>query len=188
MLYVPRLDPRICHLEQVVALLAIADKLSMPDLEQAVRNSVINVPNCGLAASSDSFLDLLAYAARQNDPTFAKSVIMCLRPFEHTVESMLMRPSIERFDSVPPRYMTALWRSVVKLGRSATWAQIAKDFDVADGATAPTPQGTKRSAPGDPEPDVGPAKSHYIGIARPAASKVSRSVNSAARGAGRGPK
>lgn len=136
-IYNPDVNLKALALGQAVDLLLIADQLSMTEIEHRLRAFLISgVHACEFfSITQDKFWDLLVYASRQDDPNLAKAAIKHLRSTE-ALEDVLLRPRLDRFDSVTPRYAIALMRSAMKLGPSATWTEIAVDFNVSDAATS----------------------------------------------------
>jgi hypothetical protein len=152
-LYVPTIGLAFLTFGQIVDQLCIADKLSMTETVARLRSFMITCRNPGMVATPDRFWDLLVYASRQDDPSLVKAAIRHLGP-SGTIDSVLLRPRLDRFDSVTPRYVIAILRSAVKLGPTATWKELADDFDVSDAATSNVSQNTKRSFSFDRDSDT----------------------------------
>jgi hypothetical protein len=135
--YTPEIELGDLLLQRYVDLLRIADQLEMPGTEQKITTSICNhADRTALITTCDSVWQLLTYASQHNDLSLAQAAIKFLGHTSETVHSFLMAPKLKRLDSIPSRYMNALFRSVIKLGPSASWVQIARDLDVLDDAVS----------------------------------------------------
>jgi hypothetical protein len=123
--------PHNLSLSQYVDLVHMCAQLLMTEAEEIMRMIIIyHADRPVIHVTGDDVWKLLVYASQQNLQDLARAAIKTAE----TVDTYLVAPKLEQLDSIPSRYMNALLRSVIRLGLSAPWSEIANDMEVVDSA------------------------------------------------------